>query len=276
MKRFTSLLMALGAIFFLSACTQQSEITALQRRIASQDQELQSINRQVSGVQPAQADTWAQVQALRQEMEAVRGEIDNFNNATGAVGGLPELAAKVERHNVALQSIGTQFGMNLNLHKPGTSPIPIPPVAVVKPTPVPTPVSVAKPKPAKPSAETSITLYDAGITSFNARKYQQAFNAFRDFTDTYSTHRLIANAWFWRGESNYQMGKYAAAALDYETVISKYPTSAKLPSSYLKQGMSFFKAGKADAARFRLDELLKKFPQSPEATRAKNVLAENK
>ena len=114
-------------------------------------------------------------------------------------------------------------------------------------------------------------LYDNGVQSFNARNYKQALKSFSDFTDTYGKHKLVSNAWFWRGECNYQLGNFPAAALDYEQVISKYGSSG-----YLKQGMCFIKAGKKDAAKVRLQELIKKFPKSPEATRATQLMKDNK
>ena len=98
------------------------------------------------------------------------------------------------------------------------------------------------------------------MQSFNARNYKQALKSFSDFTDTYGKHKLVSNAWFWRGECNYQLGNFPAAALDYEQVISKYGS----------------KAGKKDAAKVRLQELIKKFPKSPEATRATQLMKDNK
>ena len=62
----------------------------------------------------------------------------------------------------------------------------------------------------------------------------------------------------------------------YEQVISKYGSSGKAASAYLKQGMCFIKAGKKDAAKVRLQELIKKFPKSPEATRATQLMKDNK
>ena len=105
---------------------------------------------------------------------------------------------------------------------------------------------------------------------------QQARKSFSDFTDTYGKHKLVSNAWFWRGECNYQLGNFPAAALDYEQVISKYGSIGKAASAYLKQGMCFIKAGKKDAAKVRLQELIKKFPKSPEATRATQLMKDNK
>mgnify|MGYP003623944077 FL=1 len=44
----------------------------------------------------------------------------------------------------------------------------------------------------------------------------------------------------------------------------------------LKQGISLYNANKKSAGRDRLQELVKRYPSSPEATRAKQFLANNK
>lgn len=290
----------LGGLLCLGGCVNQNQINAMQARLAQQEQQIQQLNSQLSGVQPAQADTWAQVQSLRQEMGAVRGQIDDFNNATAPAGGLAGLAQRVARHDEALRSLQTQFALDLQLDQPVaggmgngySQSMPGQPMpgqtsgasgGIPQQTGVPSAAPTGSPAAGQSMAaapqqtqqgqkDTATALYDAGIASFNARKYQDAFNAFRDFTDTYPKHRLVSNAWFWRGESNFQLNNFPAAALDYEQVISKYPSSGKAASAYLKQGMSFIKTNKKDAAKFRLDELVKKFPKSPEAARAKQLL----
>ena len=255
----------------LTGCAN-GQIDAMQMRLNQQEQQIRLLNSQLSGVQPAQADTWAQVQSLRQEMSAVKGQIDDFNNATAAAGGLPGLAQRVNNHEAALQAIATQFGMELPVAAapgaPGAAPVMQPQAAA------PAPQQAAPQTQAQ--GDIAKALYDNGVQSFNARNYKQALKSFSDFTDTYGKHKLVSNAWFWRGECNYQLGNFPAAALDYEQVISKYGSSGKAASAYLKQGMCFIKAGKKDAAKVRLQELIKKFPKSPEATRATQLMKDNK
>ena len=96
----------------LTGCAN-GQIDAMQMRLNQQEQQIRLLNSQLSGVQPAQADTWAQVQSLRQEMSAVKGQIDDFNNATAAAGGLPGLVQRVNNHEAALQAIATQFHAGL-------------------------------------------------------------------------------------------------------------------------------------------------------------------
>lgn len=272
----------------LSGCVN-SQMDAMQMRLNQQEQQLRLLSSQLSGVQPAQADTWAQVQSLRQEMSAVKGQIDDFNNATASVGGLPGLAQRVNNHDAALQAIATQFGMELPTAgapgAPGTPETPgadpavqaggEPTAPAVQPQTAPPAAQPAAPQ-TQAQGDLAKALYDNGVQSFNARNYKQSLKSFSDFTDTYPKHKLISNAWFWRGECNYQLGNYPAAALDYEQVISKYGSSGKAPSAYLKQGMCFIKAGKKDAAKVRLQELVKKFPKSAEAKRATQLMKDNK
>lgn len=210
-------------------------------------------------------------------MSAVKGQIDDFNNATAAAGGLPGLAQRVNNHEAALQAIATQFGMELPRGPPFRA-LPAlrrharrhrrgPRARRARHA-----AAGGRSRPAAGRPQTQAqgdiakALYDNGVQSFNARNYKQALKSFSDFTDTYGKHKLVSNAWFWRGECNYQLGNFPAAALDYEQVISKYGSSGKAASAYLKQGMCFIKAGKKDAAKVRLQELIKKFPKSPEAT----------
>ena len=83
---------------------------------------------------------------------------------------------------------------------------------------------------------------------------------------------MTSNAWFWQGETNYQLQNYGNAALAYQEVITKFSKSNKLPAAMLKQGMSFEKLGKREAANARYKELIKTHPNSPEAKRAKTLI----
>ena len=164
----------------LTGCAN-GQIDAMQMRLNQQEQQIRLLNSQLSGVQPAQADTWAQVQSLRQEMSAVKGQIDDFNNATAAAGGLPGLAQRVNNHEAALQAIATQFGMELPVAAapgaPGAAPsAPGMPdstaAAPVPAAPAMQPQQAAAPAPQQAAPQTQAqgdiakALYDNGVQSF--------------------------------------------------------------------------------------------------------------
>ena len=290
MKNYTGKMsVALGLCFLLGACAPISDVDALQSRVRYQDQQLQQL-------QPVQADTWAQMQAVRQELAALRGQMEELQSA----GGARALVEKVNKHDAALRQVEASLAMNFNLDAPaygapggyapgiGTYQAPgaaeqeqaVPettgrpggvPIAAASP-----PVSAAPSVPAAPPKDTATALYDAGLASYTGRNYQGALRSFTDFTKTYPNHKLVAAAWFQIGESDFQLNRFADAALAYDTVINKYGSSPKAPGAYLKQSLAFSKLGQKDAANARLKELIRKFPNSPEASRAKQILQQNK
>ena len=65
----------------LTGCAN-GQIDAMQMRLNQQEQQIRLLNSQLSGVQPAQADTWAQVQSLRQEMTLFSHDIFSIVSTT--------------------------------------------------------------------------------------------------------------------------------------------------------------------------------------------------
>lgn len=307
-----ALLPLLLSAMVLSGCVAGgSDYNTLQNQVQQQQQTISQLNQQLSGFQPAQADTWSQVQTMRQELAAMRGELDTLSRSFNQVGGAYGMADTLARHSRAMRLMEAQLAMNLQLDEPALAPpsagtptydpnnslagyaspsIPAQPQAPLTPQ---TPQGMAPQSPqnflpatptqpvvpntpiAGAAADTAQALYDNGIKAFNERNYDQALTSFTDFTNTFPNHSLISNAWFWQGETQYQRKDYAAAALAYEKVISSFPNSNKAPSAYLKQGMSFLQLNKKDAAKERLTQLTKKFPKAVETTRAQQILKES-
>ena len=260
----------------LTACVSSSDHKALQAQVSQ-------MNRQMSTSQTSQADSWSQLLELRQEVAELKGQLDTLNMALQKVGGAEKLAETQVVHGRALHLLESQMALDLQLGAPASDasmpaaegiPAELSGIPVMAPSVDTAPVApVAAPAKAANMAQ---ALYDNGMDLFNTRQYQAALKSFSDFTKTYPKHQLTSNSWFWQGECNYQMKNYAAAALAYENVIAGFPNSVKAPASYLKQGMAFLQLGKKAAAKQRLRELTKKFPKAPEASRAKQIIKQNK
>lgn len=284
----TTLLVLACALGLISGCVKQNEYDALQQRVQTQDQQLRQL-------QPAQADTWAQMQAMRQDINTLKGLMDDLNNA----GGARSLVDKVNRHEAALRQVETSLAMDLRLEAPvplsgmpsgGTGMFPDDGLlapgeaqaaigAVNTPPPTGGTMVIAPqhaPTPPTPARDIATVLFDAGVEAFNARKYQEAERSFTDFTKNYPNDKQVPNAWYYIGECSFQRNQFADAALAYDKVISKYANSSRAPAAYLKQGIAFSKLGQAAAAKARMQELIKKYPNSAEAARAKSFLQTNK
>lgn len=259
------------------------------------EQQVQQQDAQLRRLQPAQADTQVQLQALRQEVNSLKGQLDDLKNA----GGARALVARVRKHDEALRQVEQSMALNLNLGEPmgGAIPAALPAAAPAAPAAVaPAPVydtpaapaaapsgntwGQATPQPQAqvqvPKKDLSLALFDAGVNAYNARKYDEAQRSFNDFLKNYKNHTQSAEAQFYLAECYFQRNQFADAALAYDTVIKKYPSSSSAPGAYLKQGISFSKLNQGAAARARMQELIRKYPNSAEAARAKAFLKNNK
>jgi len=115
-------------------------------------------------------------------------------------------------------------------------------------------------------------VYAKGLSSFNARQYQQALGIFQEFSRNFKTSPLMPNALFWTGECYFQLGDFANAALSYQEVIEKYPKSPKHADALFKRGVAFTKLGNAGAAKLSFKEVIDKYPDSAFAARAKTMM----
>ena len=268
----------------LVSCVKQGDIDNLNARLSRNEQQMQHLSSQVGNVEqvlPGQAEMWAQMQAIRQELNQVRGQLDEMTVGGGA-GSASQLNAQVYRLDTALRQMAAELGLKvealdtpLELPQPGTTPEPgtnTDPSITSPATPAPNP----EPQTPPASQDTATRLYDSGMNAFASKNYRDAVKIFTDFTKNFPQHKLTSNAHFWRGESYYQLKDYGGAALAYQDVIEKFSGSGKFQSAMLKQGMAFYYAGKKDAAKLRLEELVKRFPKSSEAGRAKKFMQSNK
>ncbi|MDR2800345.1 MAG: tol-pal system protein YbgF [Desulfovibrio sp.] len=242
---------------------------SLSAQVERHERQIQGLLTQVGQVEqvlPSQAEMWSQMQTMRQELNALTGKLDDLRISGGA--GDPGLRDRVSRLENIVRQMAAQLSVNadsLNASDAGG----------IKPSHPPQGPTASAPV-AQPPADKATAIYDAGIKSFDQRRYKEAVSSFKDFYAAYPDHKLAGNAHFWEGESWFQLRDYARATLAYQEVIDKFPGSPKLQSAMLKQGMALSGAGKKQAARERLNELLARYPNSPEATRAKQLLADSK
>ncbi len=259
-----------------AGCAKQQDYDTLQAQVTTQNQQLRQL-------QPGMADNWSQLQAIRQEINAIKGQLDDLN----AMGGAKNLVDTVNRHDAALRQVERSLALDLNLDAPimleggmgaegtymeGQTPnagtMTLSPNALTPPS---APVATQAPQ-----TDMATALFNAGVNAFNARQYGQAQRSFSDFTANYPTNPQVGNAWYYVGECNFQLNKFSDAALAYDKVITQYPKSPSAPGAYLKQGICFSKLGQKAAATARLQDLIKKFPNSAEASRAKSFLQTNR
>lgn len=279
--------------FMLSACvTSSDDFDALQARVFSLDAKVTAQQKMIDDLaatlekkgdlRTGQADLWSQIEEMRSQLAAVQGNVDELGRDMQM--NRQAKAEDVEALDREVQSIKSTLSAQLGVDVEGVSkPAPAPgsgatvvgPVTGQVTTGIPAPQpSIAPPAPA-PAAPTdpAKALYDKALETWRAGEYAQAQGLFAEFLKNYPKHELQPNAYFWQGESFFQMKDYANAILRYEEVIKKYADSPKYRAAMLKEGLAFIELGKPKAGRERLRQLVKKFPDSAEARRAQSILA---
>lgn len=104
-KKISFLLFA--AMVACQACAPMGNEQTLEERVAQQDLKLRQM-------QPQQADAWNQIQAMRQEINELKGQLNDLNNA----GGPRALAERVRQHDAALRQVDNNMALNLDLGSP--------------------------------------------------------------------------------------------------------------------------------------------------------------
>ena len=112
-KRLLPLCGLICATAMLGACVGQSSSSAANESMYL-EQRVQEHDALLRQMQPAQAEVWNQVQAMRQELNTLKGLVDDLKN----VGGAAALAERVRAHDAALRQVETSMALNLNLGEP--------------------------------------------------------------------------------------------------------------------------------------------------------------
>jgi tol-pal system protein YbgF len=291
----------LGAI---PACVTTSDFDRLRSQVYSQEQErikqqerITQLEAELARSQPAQANNWAEVNALRSDVAAITGQLDDLRRseemrqqATGGAVTVDSLNTRVVDLERKTLFMATQLGVVFDEMPPlpapqsapaGAVPGMMPPALPQSPATAPEPAvpAMTEPQPQTPSVEpapqtvaSGQELYQQALESFYAMKYKEAQTTWAEFVKGFPKDPLVPNAIFWQGECFFQMQDYANAVLTYQKVIEEHSKSNKYTAAQLKQGISFFKLKKDQAGKLVLEDLIKKHPNSAEAKRAQAYL----
>lgn len=126
------------------------------------------------------------------------------------------------------------------------------------------------PPSAKPQDE-----YDLAYGYVLHKDYGLAEQAFNDFLRKYPTERLVPDATYWLGESQFQQQRYSEAAKSFLAVLTKHEQAGKAPDSLLRLGQSLAALNKKEAACATLAEVGRKYPKAS-ASIKRGVTAEQK
>jgi len=93
-------------------------------------------------------------------------------------------------------------------------------------------------------------------------KHKEAFAAFDQFLKEYPKSRMVDEAKYGLGFSQYSLKNYKSAIATQQKLIDTHPESIKLPEAWMNIGNSQVQLGQIPAAKKSYRTLIEKFPQS--------------
>ena len=250
-------------------------------------------------------DLFTQLEALRLDVNRLRGQIEVLNNNI-------ENTAKRQRDMyVDLDSRLRRFEQQAGAAPAAPAVAPAIAAAAAQPAVPPTQpaASVAQPaapaaKPAAPAAASApaasparpatgapsvtpapaavVTSVDPGIenrayeAAHGLRRggnYQGAIVAFQNFLNQHPKSNLAPRAQYWIGDSYFNLRDFKLAIANQQTLIKAYPDSPSVPDAMLNMASSQIEMGESNAGRKTLEELAAKHPASEAADKARRRLA---
>jgi tol-pal system protein YbgF len=119
-----------------------------------------------------------------------------------------------------------------------------------------------------PPTQTPRDEFDLGYGYVLRRDYALADETFRAFLQKYPADPLVADAYYWLGESQFQRQQYREAAETFLAVTTRHERAAKAPDALLRLGQSLAALKEKDAACAALGEVTRKYPRASGCLRA--------
>jgi tol-pal system protein YbgF len=116
------------------------------------------------------------------------------------------------------------------------------------------------------------TAYREAFDAFQKGSYEEAVDKFSGFISAYPGNPLVANAYYWLGESYMGLKNYEKAIVTFQEVVDKYPASDKTSRALLSQAEAFSSANDEKSSITILKKVIELYPKTEEATIAERRL----
>ena len=221
----------------------------------------------------ANVDLLRQVNQLKDEVQALRGRIEELTNqqeqaAQSARAQYLDLDGRLER--IEGSAPGAAIGPRVS-----TAPAAAPRAA----EPVASPPAAQDTAPAIYGDAGTLAqgagereAYDAAFAALRSGDYANSARLFQSFLASHPGGAYAPNALYWLGESYYVTQNYQLAQRQFEALLQRYPTHEKAPGAMLKVGLSQLGQQQLDAAERTLDEVTRRYPGTDAARVASDRL----
>ena len=248
---------------------EKLRIDEVKNELKAQQQAVDARINKVEEMLKSQAllDLYTQIEALKLEMNRLRGQIEVLNNNV-------ENTGKRQRDmyldlDTRMRRFEQQGVPPPTAEAPAAPAAPQPATAAATGTPPPTPPAAAVI--ADTGAETRT--YEAAQGQRRVGNYQGAIVAFQNFIKQYPKSNLAPRAQYWIGDSYFNLRDFKLAIGSQQTLLKTYPDSPSVPDSLLNIASSQIEMGESIAGKKTLEELVAKYPVSEAAEKAKRRIA---
>jgi tol-pal system protein YbgF len=199
-----------------------------------------------------------QLQALREELRGMRGQIEVLsNNIEGAT----------KRQRDMYVDLDTRMR---RLEQPPAAPATGQPPA---PGAAGAPSGSTSPAAGGTATADETRAYEAAQQHRKVGNYQAAVAAFQSFVTQHPKSSLAHRAQYWIGDSYYNLRDFRNAIANQQKLISTYPDSASVPDALLNMGSAYIELGDNASAKKTMDNLVSRYPSSDAAEKARRRLA---
>jgi len=255
----------------------RKQIAAQGKRIDDANEQLKDLAARVGKFEEtlksqALLDLFTQLEALKQELNRLRGQLEVLNNNV-------ENTSKRQRDmyldlDTRLRRFELQGGVPPAA--PGAAaPAPTSPAAAgVPPASAPS-TAAAAPAAGMTNVDTGAEnrVYEAAQAQRKLGNYQGAIVAFQNFIKQYPKSNLAPRAQYWIGDSYFNLRDFKLAIANQQTLLKTYPDSPSVPDALLNIASSQVEMGESAVGRKTLEEVVAKYPVSDAADKARRRLA---
>ncbi len=115
-------------------------------------------------------------------------------------------------------------------------------------------------------------VYKDAFETFQRGNYEEAAKRFSSFIQSFPSAPLTSNAYYWLGESHFNMKNYDKAILYFQETVDKFPKSEKAPRALLSQAEAFRLTNDRKSSTTILKRIIELYPKTEEAIVAERRL----
>ncbi len=231
----------------LTGCVSQGDFLRLQERVA----ELQTGERNAPDPFARIAQLSADVDALRQEVRDLQGELELARKEAA------DALEEVRRTRSVIAEGGTAPGAASATSEDEAAP-----------------QTAAAPSPSETGLDQELAAYQNALGAWRQDDYPVCIERFTAFLQSFPKSGYADDAAYWLADCTYKNDEFKRAVVRFNAVVSVYPDSPKAPDALYRQGESLLKLGPKfhEAARTVFKKVQKDYPESERAVEAARQL----